>query len=197
MTESAADLAGDLDRDLAPPPSEGAQTSLRASGPIKLRYSHQAMIDLIIANPGISQNEIAAQFGYSAPWVSQIILSDAFQAQLAARREELVDPTLVATIKQQFEGLVARSLEIMRRKLAREPENVPDQLVVQALKVSATALGYGARNVEAQAPPVNVEVHLHSLGANLEKLLAQKRGQTIDVAPSAPQETPSAQVPAV
>src|SRR5450755_4533251 len=83
----------------------------------KLNYSHDGMIDLIIANRGISQNEIAKRFGYSASWVSQVMTSDAFQARLAERTLEIIDPTLRATVEQQLKGILARSMEILKIKL--------------------------------------------------------------------------------
>jgi hypothetical protein len=38
----------------------------------KVRYTHDAMIDLIIADPSIHQNHLAKIFGYTASFVSII-----------------------------------------------------------------------------------------------------------------------------
>ena len=57
-------------------------------GPRRVKYSHDAMIDLIIASPGIQQNTLAIHFGYTVGWISTIMQSDAFQAKLAARKDE-------------------------------------------------------------------------------------------------------------
>ena len=112
----------------------GTPPATRPSGVIaKMRYSHDAMVDLIVQNPWISQNELAATFGYTPGWVSQVIASDAFQARLAERKEEVVDPLIRATIEEQFKGLVARSLEILRQKLDRPAAAVPDKLALRSV----------------------------------------------------------------
>ncbi len=99
-----------------------------------LRYSHEAMIDVIIADPEM--------FSRSVPWISRIIGSDAFQAALAKRREELSDPFLVATIEERFRGLAYQSLEIITEKL-ESSKNV--DLALKGLDISAKVLGFGAR----------------------------------------------------
>lgn len=147
----------------------------------KIHYTHDAMIDMILAEPSISQDQLAHRFGYSASWISQVICSDAFQAKLAQRRNELIDPVLCQTIDTQFKGLVNRSMEILREKLSKPAAQVPDQLVLQAMKIAAQAAGYGARiPVPPAAPPVSMHVHLESLGENLVGLLRRKRTEVID-----------------
>lgn len=115
----------------------------------KVRYSHDAMIDQIVANPWVSQGQLAAYFGYTEGWVSQVIAADSFQSRLAERKNELVDPTIRATIEERFKGLVLQSLEVLRRKL--ESPIVSDELAIKALDVAAKAAGYGAKT----SPVVN------------------------------------------
>lgn len=116
----------------------------------KVSYTHDAMIDLIIANPSISQNEIAAHFGYTPTWVSIIFNSDAFLERLAERKAELVDPAIVATIEEKVRAVAGRSLELLLEKL--HSPNVSEKFILGAVELSTRALGYGARN---SAPVVN------------------------------------------
>lgn len=125
-------------------PTQEMRNGIRKTG-----YSHEAMIDLILANPSVDQNELAAYFGYSPSWVSMIITSDSFQAALAAKREKIIDPVLRGAIEESFKGLVLRSIEIVRKKLDGDV-NLDSALKV--LQTSAKALGYGAR------PSMNVNV---------------------------------------
>lgn len=113
----------------------------------KISYTHQDCVDFIIANPGVSQNTLALRYGYSPSWVSIMINSDTFQARLAARRAELVDPTLTLTINERFNALTVRSLEVLQEKLCQDPTKVSDQLALQAAALGAKSLGLG------QAPP--------------------------------------------
>lgn len=132
----------------------------------KVSYTHDAMIDLLIGNPAISQGELAREFGYTQAWVSNIIGSDAFQARLAARKEELVDPSIRATVDERFRGLVLRSMEVVQEKLAKPSHLIPDNLVLRSLELSTKALGYGASRESLPAQPTAVD-HLAHLANRL------------------------------
>ncbi len=151
----------------ARPPLSGARVP-------KLNYSHEAMADLIIANPGISQNEIAQRFGYTASWVSTIMSGDAFQAYYHSRIEKLVDPALRINIETQFKSMVLRSMEILMEKLDGPAKDIPPQLALRALEVSSRCAGYGAR-VETPAKPQEVHNHLTILSGNLVNLLHKEK----------------------
>lgn len=112
----------------------------------RVRYTHDAMIDMIVGNPWVSQGELARNFGFTQGWVSQVIASDAFQARLAMRKNELIDPTIRATIEERFKGLIARSIEILQQKLEQPVSLISDELALKALEISAKAAGYGAKN---------------------------------------------------
>lgn len=144
----------------------------------KLNYSHEAMIDLIIQAPGISQNELAAHFGYTPAWICQIIASDAFQAQLANRREQLIDPAIRLTIEERFRALVTRSLDILQEKLAMPAHQIPDNLALRTVELSAKALGFGAKPDPVAPPPAHN--HLEQLGENLVKLLDHHKRRVLD-----------------
>lgn len=123
----------------------------RPAGAIaKISYSHDAMIDLIIANPGINQDEIAKTFGYTPGWISQVIASDAFQSRLAARKNEIVDPLIRASVEERLKGLAHRSLEVLMRKLNSADAAISDELALGAAKIATTALGYGAKQAAVQ-----------------------------------------------
>lgn len=158
---------------------EGEAPPTPRGGIAKCRYTHDAMIDLIIMNPAISQNALAAHFGYSPSWISQIISSDAFQAKLAERSKELVDPLVRTSIEEQFKGIVNRSLEILREKLDRPSSAVPDNLTLRALEISGRALGYGARDTQPTVHPGDTHIHLEVLGERLVTLLRQKRAEAL------------------
>jgi hypothetical protein len=148
-----------------------------ARGIQRVHYHHDAMVDLIISRQGcISQGEIAEFFGFTEGWISQIINSDAFQSRLAARKDELTDPIIRASVEERIKGLVERSLEILREKLAAPSAQVPATLALRAFELSTRAAGYGART-EATQVNVNVETHLEGLSENLVALLRRKKAE--------------------
>lgn len=113
----------------------------------KVRYTHDAMIDLIIAHPDLSQGEIAARFGYTQAWISMIFSADAFKARLAERRAELVDPVITANVEEQLEGLARQSVQVLMASLDANPR--PD-VALKALEISARSLGYGVKAPQVQ-----------------------------------------------
>jgi transcriptional regulator with XRE-family HTH domain len=169
------DILDQLAADIAVQP--GGPPSLTPKPAIqKVNYSHDGMINLILANRGITQNEIARHFGYSASWVSQVMSSDAFQAKLLERSQEIEDPTLRATVEDSLRGLISRSMAILKEKLDRPAAEIPDNLAIRSLELSTRALGYGAREPQV-AIQVNVENHLEHLGGRLVDLLNRKKAE--------------------
>lgn len=137
----------------------------------RMHYSHEAMIDVIIAEPTIKQNELAAKFGKTVGWISRIIGSDAFQASLAKRREELTDPFLVATIEERMTGLAMQSIDVLVEKL--EITKNAD-LAIKALDISSKALGFGARGGAQNNQQNNFTIVLPAKSENAEKWAAEQ-----------------------
>lgn len=144
----------------------------------KVRYSHDALIDLMLANPTATQTELGAKLGYTGAWISNISASDAFKARFAARRAEITDPVLLATINERFESLAARSLERLMQKL--DAPEVSDQVVLKAVELGARAVGIGGFGVaKLVAPPAAPEGdRLSRLAERL--LIVGGKGETVD-----------------
>ena len=160
----------------APNSAASPNSAPRSGQPIqKLHYTHEAMIDAIIANPAIYNEELALMFGYTASWISTVVVSDIFQAKLAARRELLVDPELRTSVRTQFKGLLERSMEILRHKMDRPAGEVPDQLAVQVAKLAGQSLGFGVK--ETKVSVTETHLHLTELGNNLVGLLRQRKAE--------------------
>lgn len=139
---------------LSPCPRAIPQTPLSgtssAGGAIKrITYTHDAMIDMLIANPALSEGQIALAFGYTRAWISRIFCSDAFQARLAQRKEELVAPVLLATFEERIQDLATRSAEVLMEKLDN-PE-CDANVAVKTLDVSAKVLGLGGYKKDSMA----------------------------------------------
>lgn len=140
----------------------------------KMRYNHQAMVDLLVAQPTLTQNELADIFDRSPSWISTIICSEVFQDQLAKRREEILGPEILQSFKTQHEGLLLRSMAVLREKMNRKVEEIPDQLALQVLKVTGQNLGL-AHAGETRVSIQETHVHLDELGKNLVGLLRRRR----------------------
>lgn len=137
----------------------------------KVRYTHEALIDMIIAHPEATQNDLAAYFGYTAAWVSNIMASDAFKEQMTKRRVEIIDPSLRDLVEKRFEALSLKSLEVLMHKL--EAPKVSDNVALRAAELGARSLGFGQA-----APPPAPQVsgnHLEQLAERLVSLQSRVR----------------------
>lgn len=110
----------------------------------KVRYSHEALCDMLLAQPWSSQKDIAAYFDYSEAWVSQLLQSDALKEYMIKRKVELMDPLLRASMEERLDGLARRSIDILQAKLDLPIDKVSSEVAIKALDISTRARGYGA-----------------------------------------------------
>ena len=139
----------------------------------KIRYTHDAVIDMIIANPAVSQNDLAAEFGFSVSWMSIIINSDAFQNRLAERKAILVDPRLAASIEDRLDVLAKRSLD---KLLDRIDQNNP---ISTTDLVRIATLGVGDKNKKPDKPTVQQNLYVVNLpppAPNAKEWLSSSQG---------------------
>lgn len=191
-----------LVQELTALPAAPHQTPLQGSsapsmGRLKrISYTHDAFIDLIIQNPCISQGEIAATFGYTPGWISNVFASDAFQARLAQRREEIVDPAIKATVEERTKALLIRSLEVLAAKLDRPVAQVPDTVALRCMELGARALGMGGNAVPPPAPSgadrlERLAHRLIDLQSNIRKGVVIHEHPNQEASPSALSQLPS------
>lgn len=150
----------------------------------KVRYTHDAIIDEIIAFPAISQGELSRRFGFTQAWMSIIINSDAFQYRLAERKAELVDPKLRASVEARLEALAKGALD---KLLDRLDTNQPFS---NAELIAAAKLGAGDRNLTRALPPTQVNnyvVHIPPPAKDSPSWLSStSRGDITDISHTNP-----------
>jgi hypothetical protein len=146
----------------------------------KPSYTHAALIDCIVANPSVSQRELAEHFGYTEGWMSQILRSDALRELLAARKAELFDPIALQGIEKRMEALAHQSMDVLADKLQLHQSA---DTALKVLEITSRSLGYGAK-----APGVQINQQFvaympqksASSGEWLEQHGAATRTLTID-----------------
>lgn len=158
-------------------PTQLISGSISSARRPKLRYSHQAMVDAIVANPAIQQNELAVIFGRTPGWISTIVTSDAFQCMLAARKAELIDPELVLSHRERFNALTTRSLQVLQEKLSGPAASIPDNLVLRAVELGAKSLGIGGHAPAPAAP--NPAEYLPAVAERLMRLQGRAPVQAV------------------
>lgn len=148
----------------------------------KMGYTHEALLDQIIANPQASNDELGRVFGYTGAWIGRIKSSGIFREKMVERRGEIVDPVLSASVEERLEMVTNRSLEVLMQKLEKPVDLVPDNLVLAAAALGAKGMGVGGfSNKPVAAPPPPDEGRIERLAARLMALNRGGGGEIVDV----------------
>jgi len=136
-------------------------------GPKVLTNVHRAMADTILARPDITMAELGEQYNLSASWTNLIVNSVAFKRYIEKRRDEIVNPIIIASTQERLEAVTNRALDVIHEKLSKNADQVSDNLALRALELSSKAMGLG----QAKAATVVVETnHLDNLAKRLVAL---------------------------
>lgn len=104
----------------------------------KLNYSHEAMIDLILAEPSVTNRELAEIFSYSEAWIGHIRKSDSFQARIAERKALLIDPRIRQNLEDRLAHVATTSIQMIQEKL--ESPDASAAMALDALGLAVTGL---------------------------------------------------------
>jgi hypothetical protein len=121
----------------------------------RLSHRHEQIINWLLENPHKQLRECADHFGYSQSWLSQLIHSDIFQAQLKERQEG-VFVAVANDIPAKLRGLADLAIE----KVSRMVEESEDpSLAVDVFDKALHRLGYAPQKAaQATAPVAQVNV---------------------------------------
>lgn len=119
------------------------KNSVNGQGLKSVTRTLDGVIDFMLANPHMSTKDIAKECGYTPSYLYTVQQTDAFQAQLKARKEELLDPILKATLEDRMKGLAQKSMEVVMERLSKPL--VSEDYALEVMKASTKALGFGAR----------------------------------------------------
>lgn len=108
----------------------------------KVSFTHDAVIDVLVAQPHLSQRELAAMFGYTPTGMGIICRSDSFKARLEARKDALIDPLVRQSIEDRLTHLAHASLDVLQKKL--ETSDDP-RLALATLEAAQKSSAFGAR----------------------------------------------------
>lgn len=143
-------------------------------GPKVLTNVHRAMVDTILARPDITMAELGDHYGISQSWTNMIVNSVAFKRQLEKRRDEVINPIIIASTEERLQAVVNRSLDVIHEKLNKSADQVSDTLALRALELSSKAMGMG----QVKAATVVIESnHLDNLAKRLVALRPRTTSQ--------------------
>lgn len=134
---------------------------------LAIPYSHEAMVELMVAQPTWNHKQLAKHFGKGAGWFAAVLASDSFQLEMDKRRSEIANPALTATMEERFRGLTLRALDVLQDKL--DSKEVSDNIVLRAAEIGVKALGMGQVAPQVVQPAGSVESLADRLVAAFEK----------------------------
>lgn len=112
-------------------------TSAKPASAVRLTYTHEAMIDLILSEPTVKPAELAVLFGYSEGWISRILSSDSFQSRIAERKAALIDPSITRALSERFRAVAMQSTQVLQERMDAEEGAA---LALDALAVATSAM---------------------------------------------------------
>lgn len=107
-------------------------------GIIRLTYTHEAMIDLILQEPTVTYEELSEIFGCTKRWISHVVSSDSFKARLAERKSALIDPQISRSLNERLRGVTVKAIDLISEKLSSEDAGAAYAL--EALGVATSAM---------------------------------------------------------
>ena len=139
-----------------------------AKPPKSLTPRHEAILAFILANPRVKRRDVAREFGVSEAWLSTIVHSDAFQAKLRERTDEVFSECLVP-LTEKISSLAEASLERLAEKLPAMDSEGLFRTAEMTLKMA----GYGSRHTPS--PTVNLQQNFISAASPEQLRLARER----------------------
>ena len=104
----------------------------------KLNNAHEQMMLWVLENPGGTLREMSAVFGYTVPWLCQVVNSDMFKAAIAEKMGDLT-ATVMADIPTKLRGTAALAIERVTEVLQTTEDK---ELIVDAFDKVMHRYGY-------------------------------------------------------
>jgi len=127
---------------------------MSASPPQELSHRHHAIIDHMLSFPEKKLGEIAEDLGYSAPWLSTIVNSHAFQVEFQTRREAYNQQLNEKTQRRMFD-VALKAADKMEEVL--DEEGLEPNFVLDSFDKTLKNLGFGGKAGSAQQGPQQVQ----------------------------------------
>lgn len=121
-----------------------------------LSIKHEAIMDYLLMNPASKLGDVAAHFRVSQAWLSVIIHSDAFQAQLAEKNEALFVGT-VLPLREQLLGVAHLGVEKLGEALENASPGSDKQFIADTTTTVLASLGFTPKNGLAPQGGVNMQ----------------------------------------
>ncbi len=133
-----------------------------------LSIRHEAIMDYLMMHPQVRLQDVAANFGVTGPWLSQIIHSDIFQTKLKEKTDIAFHHT-VLSVKEKMTNLAHQALDKVAQDLA-----IADVRTAAAVADSMLdRLGFGAKPINGNVT-INQQNNLVVPNASADEIAAAR-----------------------
>lgn len=149
---------------------------------VKLSHTHEAIMAFMVANPTVPLKDVAAKFNFTQGWLSQLIHSSLFQAQLHYRQDvEFSEAAL--SVRDRLQEMAHTSLEKINERIALGGLG-PDHLLASA-ELALKSLGFGAPKASAPTAVINNNTYVtqpvdRAILSEARAVMAQRQPLTLE-----------------
>lgn len=122
----------------------------------KLTETHHQMMLWLVQNPGKRLADMSAEFGYSVPWLSQIINSNIFQARLK-ELQNVEDVCVLADLPAKLRGLTSQAVDELAVAVDDASKDssklIHRTFLMEVAELGLKSLGYGPKPASAPVAP--------------------------------------------
>lgn len=122
----------------------------------RVSYTHEAIADWMLSNPSKSMKELAEHFGYTQPWISTVIHSDAFQVYFSQRRAA-VNLLIHTGIATQLQNTTKKALSLLEEKL-NDSEDLDGNFILDVADKLLHRQGYAPGKISITQTNNNLNV---------------------------------------
>lgn len=145
-----------------PKPMKPSEVGERSAEILKVGIKHEAVMTYMLMNPLQKLSQVAAHFGVTQAWLSTVIHSDAFQAKLRDRQDEIfVQHVMPIQVKLR----AVADLAVTKLGDCVERSVDPDYILNVSDKV-LHRLGFAPKSVAAQPSPAQAAGVINNIQQN-------------------------------
>lgn len=139
----------------------------------KVSVKHDAIMDYMLANPASPLSAVAEQFGIGQAWLSVIIHSDAFQAQLKEKKEGVFVAT-VLPLREKLIGVAHLGLDRTAEALEKSKVETAEgkEFIADTTDMILKGLGYSPKSTPSA--PQNQQNNTYIMQADKGMLAAAR-----------------------
>lgn len=140
---------------------------------------HEAIMDFMLANPGVKLGIVAGHFDVTQAWLSIIIHSDAFQAQLSDKQRELFGATLVP-LREKVLGLGHVAVEKLGEALENASPVSDKAFIADTANSVLKNLGFSPKSLPVPPAVQNNFITVERGVLGTARKLMQTAGRTLE-----------------